>query len=759
MVAFSQSVSVGQWRDYLPYANLNKVVESENYIYAASNYSLVEFDKRDNSISRLSKVNGLSDVGITALGYHGNTNTVIVGYEDGNVDFIKEGKIQNFADIKRASIVADKGVNAILVDGDNAYLACNFGIVELDMTTRLVNETFFIGTGSSYINVYYLTQSEDTLFAATENGIMYGIKSTELKNYNNWYTDNSFPYTDKTIDIIEYWNGKLLVNLPSDVYNSDTLIIKENGNWTISTVITGTENHAIVPVDDSVLISFNGEFKMYDSNLNQVYHVYNYNTSSAAQPGMVILGKGNVYWVADREFGLVQNPAPFVFDVMTLSSPYGIEVQNITAQDGHIWVAAGTKTDNYLGSFNLDGFYHRKPNQDWETYNRYYQDYMNNMLDILVVRPDPKNNAHVFAGSLNSGLLEILDGELVNIYNSSNSPLEEKSGNAEIGVEGLAFDSDGNLWITNMGTSNCLHVLTPEREWYTYNCSPYVSEETVGDLVIDDYGYKWILLPNEGAGILVYDDAGTLEDTDDDQMRLLTGSSGSGALPSTDVFSIAKDDNGEIWVGTNQGVAVFYNPGGMFVDGSSIDAQQIYVEVNGYTQYLLETETVKGIAIDGANRKWFATDGGGAFLMSEDGTEQIYHFTEENSPLLDNSLKDIEFDGESGEVFMATMDGIIAFKSTSTGGDASYSDVYAYPNPVPRNYTGKIAIKGLATNSSVRITDINGNLVFTTNAEGGQAIWDGNDMGGTKVQTGVYLVFSADEEGSETNITKIMVLN
>lgn len=756
---FSQPTEVGSWRDYLPYNNLNKIVEAKNYVYGASDFSLVEFDKRDNTASRLSKVQGLSDIGVSALGYHAGTNTVIVGYENGNIDFIKNGKIENFPDIKRASLVADKIINGVIADGDYAYLACGFGIVQLDMTQRVVRETFYIGAGGSYLNVTAIAQNQDSIFAATDQGMRYAAKASALNDYNFWVTDNQFPYPNEKVDILTYWRGNLLANIPSEVFNSDSLMIRRGTNWGFFTEFENRKNHSVRAYNDSLLVVGNGGYQLYNSNLEIVYEVYNYNLPSPAQPGDVILAQDEGFWVADREFGFVKNRKLFDFDIANLDSPFATDVHRIETKNGHVWVAAGSRSENYQNRFNQTGVYHKKPDETWEAYNGFLFEEMDGLYDFLTIAIDPFDPTHVFAGGLSPAMVEIKGGDVVQVYDTNNSPLKVKPSDAVIGIDGMRYDAQGNLWLTNMGYSESLLRLDREGNWTPYSFGNVLTNTISGDVIVDNNGFKWFILPNKGKGVIVFNDAGTPDDSGDDEFRLLTGVSGNGGLPTTDIYSIEVDQNGEVWVGTNLGIAVFYNAGAMFLEGVNTDAQRIRVNVNGYIQFLLETETVSGIAIDGANRKWLATNGGGLFLMSADGTQQIYHFTETNSPLFSNTIRDIAFDDESGEILIGTNKGLQAFKTTSTGGDPSFSDVYAYPNPVRREYDGVVAIKGLATNSSVRITDINGNLVFTSNAEGGQVIWNTKNMNGERVQTGVYLVFSADGEGSETNITKIMVLN
>jgi hypothetical protein len=295
--------------------------------------------------------------------------------------------------------------------------------------------------------------------------------------------------------------------------------------------------------------------------------------------------------------------------------------------------------------------------------------------------------------------------------------------------------------------------------WQSFNLGALAfgaSRTEAGEVIIDRAGQKWIL--GRGSNLIVFNDNYTIGNTADDRARILSNKIGNGNLPGNRVLSFAADRDGEIWVGTDEGVAVFYSPENVF-SGYNFDAQQVLVEYGGYVQYLLEAEAVTAIAVDGANRKWFGTDRAGIFLMSDDGTEQIHHFTEDNSPLISNSITDIAINHKTGEVFIGTDKGIVSYKADATSGGESNQDVVVYPNPVREGYTGPIAIKGLVTDADVKITNISGSLVYATKAEGGQAVWSGNDFSGRRAQTGVYLVFISNEDGSETVVAKILFIN
>ena len=203
---------------------------------------------------------------------------------------------------------------------------------------------------------------------------------------------------------------------------------------------------------------------------------------------------------------------------------------------------------------------------------------------------------------------------------------------------------------------------------------------------------------------------------------------------------------------------MIYNPGNVLT-GSGFDAQVITIEQDSTAQHLLEFETVTSIAVDGGNKKWVGTQKAGVFQFSEDGQEQLQHFTSENSPLLSNTITDIEIDASTGEIYFGTDKGICSYRGYALAGKESFQGVYAYPNPVPPDFDGMIGIKGLTRDSWIKITDISGNLIYETRSEGGQAVWNGKNFSGERAASGVYIVFVISKEGSEKVATKILIQN
>jgi ligand-binding sensor domain-containing protein len=385
--------------------------------------------------------------------------------------------------------------------------------------------------------------------------------------------------------------------------------------------------------------------------------------------------------------------------------------------------------------------------------------YGGSVNDFVAVAVDPDDPELTWFGSWDDGLIEVRSGVPVQIYNQNNSSLglDVLGFEGRLNVGGLDHDRDGNLWMTNAWSAAPLSVRTKSGTWYSYSPGSLLNNnQLIAGILAASNGFKWIVRPR-GNALLVFDDNGTLEVSSDDRWKLLNSAEGSGGLPAPDVFTVAEDKEGQVWVGTSKGIAVFYTPENVF-NSSGFDAQQILLEQDGNFQYLLETEAVSSIVVDGANRKWIGTQTGGVFLVSPDGRTEILHFTQDNSPLPSNTVYAITVDEGTGEVFMATDRGIMSYRGDAIEGLAENTCATVFPNPVNESYTGPVAIDGLVRDSEVKITDVSGNLVYRTTSLGGQALWPATDMEGNRVSTGVYLIFAADQFGNTKCNTKVLVV-
>lgn len=762
---FSQP-AIGEWTDYQSYAHATNVVDAGDKIYCVTEGGLFSYNKSDNSIQKMSGINGLSDVGAQRLAYSKENNVLLIAYQNANIDLLIGTQVYNLSDIKRKQIAGDKIINNVLFSGNLAYLSCGFGIVVINLDRKEIKDTYFIGQEGAYLNVLDMATDGTFLYAATSNGIFKAsVSEPNLQNYNNWIRQTNIPHSENKFSKIEAFNGKIIANYSPDTdeWALDEMYLLDGDIWTrflpeISYVSDISSN------GNYIIFTGREEVRVYNENFELVKVVPKFlfegNSEDSLLGGGAVLDDQNVLWIADQNNGLVKVGTQT--EKIVPEGPLDNKVFSLTTNGNDLWVASGG-WDSAWGNLGVKPQFQLNREGRWSVFNNKVFPVLNNFSDIVCIAVDPKNPDHVFAGSWGGGVLEFRDGQFVNRYDNFNSSLQTQlPGDPTapyVRIGGMDFDSKGNLWVTNTGVSNVLSVFQTDGKWESFNLSGIANQYSIGKVVVTQNDDKWVMIPR-GKGHELY----ALNSTNDVSKEQKVIAYFSNRIeevrtPMTDIYSLAEDQNGELWVGTSTGVAVFSNPQAIW-EGSPMLATRPGLNLNDELFHaLLEKETITAIAIDGANRKWFGTKNSGVFLISENGDTEIEHFNTENSPLPRNDISDIAINNNTGEVFIGTSAGLISYMGQATEPNDEFTDVYVYPNPVREIYDGPIVVKGLVDETDVKITDISGNLVYKTTSLGGQAIWDGKNLNGNRCKTGVYLVFMNDPTGDKTKVTKLLFIH
>lgn len=749
-----QDIPVGQWRDHLPFSNLISLARSTGRVWAASPYGIFWLDTEDNSISKLTKVNGLSDIGISRIVWNEPQGILLVAYNNANLDIIKGNSIINLPDIKNKQIQGDKSIYNIYFKNQFAYLSCGFGVVVVDLLKVEIADTWYIGNQGAALRVFDLTfdKAGQYVYAATEKGLRKASASANLALFSSWTQASTFTNDLSSFNLVEALDDKIVTNRKAVQYNQDSLYILENGKW--SNLLPGT-NFPRVSLNTSgskLIINMGFFVTILNSDKSFNSQINSYNPGILNATDIIIDGDGTK-WITDAESALIRiNPDGTTVRIEPNGPPVATTFA-LAPSGSEMWGVAGGRTDAYGNNWSMANAF-RFSEGTWTSFNNKKFPLLGDARDYVALAVDPLNPKHLFVGSWGYGISEYLNGELKTQYTDLNSSLRPATAwSIWIGAGGLAFDSKANLWATNSITSNILSVKKTDGNWRSFNLSPYNTID-VGQLLIDQNDQKWMVLRNNG--LLVFNDNGTIDNPADDKVTNLTNVVGNGNLSGDKVTCLAMDQDGFIWIGSDKGVSVIYSPWNVF-KGSDFDAQTVRVESDGKLIPLLENETITAICVDGANRKWFGTANSGVYLIAADGSKHILHFTADNSPLLSNTISCIGIN-KDGDVFIGTDKGLVSYRGTSAEAAVSNKGAFAFPNPVRPNYYGPIAIKGLTMNADVRITDVTGRLVSQTKAEGGQVIWNGNDLKGKWVLSGVYLVFVSNADGSSTVVTKILIV-
>lgn len=417
-----------------------------------------------------------------------------------------------------------------------------------------------------------------------------------------------------------------------------------------------------------------------------------------------------------------------------------------------------------------------------DNWNIYQDDNISNITgvgykDLVCIDYDPLDIKHVFAGGRN-GLYEFYDGKFVKHYNHTNSLIEIVGGlqnNAEYElVQGIKYDASGNLWLLNSEAPNSsLIEYSKDQEWISRSKSELMKYESYGvknkslatlqSMMIDSRGLLWFV-NNHWANPSFFCYQFPTNKTDDGVIKAFTSITNQDGTTISNIFGIsciAEDKNKNLWIGTNQGP--FLLESNQITADSPVFTQVKVPRNDGtnYADYLLTGMNISCIAIDKANRKWFGTKNNGVYLISSDNLEQLNHFTTSNSKLLSDNIEAIAINDDTGEVYIGTENGLCSYMSDSNSSNEEMTkdNVWAYPNPVKPDYTGLITITGLSLNANIKIVTSNGTLVNQGKSSSGIYQWNGTDLKGKKVASGIYMVMTATEEGDKGVVCKIAIIN
>jgi ligand-binding sensor domain-containing protein len=410
--------------------------------------------------------------------------------------------------------------------------------------------------------------------------------------------------------------------------------------------------------------------------------------------------------------------------------------------------------------YNADGIYINQ-GENWKLIDRYNQVKWKNKLlfDIGSISFNPKKKGEFAVGSNSFVPLSISYGgqQIDTIFTDSNSILKKSVlSNGFSFVSDLKYDENGNLWILNPYTSNPLKVYTKEQTWKEISTSSSTTNSWARKIVIDYQGNKWVSFP--GIGIVGVNTQKDIENSSDDVTRIINEGEATGALPSKEINALAVDFDNNLWIGTDAGFAILYNaPAILNGKNEGFITQRIKLKYEGNVEYLLGKTSISDIEIDGGNRKWIATTNAGLFLLSADGNELLLSFTKENGSLISNNISDIQFNQDTGELFVVTDLGLVSYRVDATYAKDNYESTLVFPNPYKKEHTKGITIQGIKYDSDVKITDAAGNLIYKTTSNGGTAFWNANDWNGNRVAPGVYFFWTAPNNGDGKKVGKVVV--
>ena len=803
-ITVSAQQKEGRWTLYPSVGDkFAEVVETPDRTFLLSGSSLFSFSADDNESYAYNVFNRLTERNaIKKIAYNYDKGYLFVGYDNGNIDLLYDnGRTVNMPEIRDASLTVSRGILDVDFGHDRIFVATEFGLVVFDDERHLVIES----------GIY--NQSIQHVFVMGDHLLLIHDRFVYASRYDDRHLELS-----KMRQLPDIWNTDIVkLNDTTLAYNSNNTTnsgvhfrIYDFDTWTEtrgeSIYLSAFRNlkqdkdgfHAIDKgqvvyfrsdgtVERAALPTEYSEYDVFMSDLSSVW----VNTSSGIthlnlsgdtptvlmqpyKPEALTMSKPfKMYYSKDGSRMYVANTSySFLHDV-------GSSDNEDKPDDAHRFIARTCVVENgNVRNVQPNEF----PNNSLINSNfyRYQQEDGTPLMDggTVGLTIDPDDPGMYYVTSLTAGVFVIKDGEYYHNINSTNCPYQQHSSFGFDRIMHVDIDNEGNLWLIQGldDTSAAPHILmlpaakrrdirniqksdwTPlplrtdffaSRDMFT----TFLTKSPVNIICRGGWDPTVIFQAHNNTPMLTSDDRLAYHNGYTDQ--------NGNTISPRHVTCAVEDHDGRVWVGMHTGTYVIDSPTDCF--GGQLNVRRPIVARNdgtGLGDYLLESAVVYDIAVDAANRKWYATNSG-AYLVSEDGTEIIAHYNTDNSPIPSDIVAAVECDPMGNRVYFGTDNGLVCYDSDAAPAAEDYSEVYAYPNPVRPEYTGYITVAGLMDNSLVKIADSAGNVFYQGRSEGGMVSWDGCDMSGRRVKSGVYFVFASQSNDSSSKgaVAKILVIN
>lgn len=777
VLAVSQQ-TVGNWKIFPSFNEVEKIVESPSKVYyLSSTKTLFSYDKDTEESYMYGIDNKLTDTGISSIYYNNLSNYLAVAYSSGIIDVLyDDGKVVQLPDIKNALMSSSKNIKDITFAPGRMLVTTDFGLVLYDDVKMEVKDS---GVYDQSIE-HALITDRFIVIVNTDYNISFMPVEKKLNNFNNFvmqteklYSTGFFYLNDNKFISFAGDNRFAIVTYDVDQNKMDV----ESANYPkVYSSAPTARGYLLYNADNYFDVDFEGNYTVYDIP----DELKSSKLSAYDDPERLWAGNAEGIALYDVKGGNLS----VINDKM---KPAGLTMKKV----GRIYSSPSGKVFiSYLG-------YSKVFTADWPTEKGCVNVYQNGKISeatprnltltnttqagandgsytpvsIFNIVEDPDDPDTYYFPCLYDGVFKITGGEEASVYNTSTSTFYSNGSTCR--AHAIDIDSHGNLWVLFQplgdATAGSIHVLsaagrkkeaTTAADWeshYIPGWSPTGDGRILAckksNMVFAWYYYNKIVAIDTNGTASTADDTVTILETvtDQDGKVLSLGTPGW----------MIEDNNGQVWIGGLKCIFSIANPSKVSQPGFTVNHLKVpRNDGTNYADYLLDGEWVLCMDVDNSNRKWISTYNSGVYLVSEDGSNILEHFTTENSLLPENKVYAVSCDKTNNAVYFGTMQGVLQYNSTSSPAADDYSDVYAYPNPVRPEYTGWIVVRGLMDNSLVKIADAAGNVLYQGVSEGGMITWDGCGLDGKRVGTGVYYVFASQNVtgSSSSAVTKILVV-
>jgi len=707
----SAASAYANWEAFTSMGRIAAVCATPSGVWCGTAGGVLRYDPRLRSYQRLTRLDGLAGNRVLSAAVDA-TGDIWFGTDGAGVSRFLAGS-GYFAPPVLA--FAGHRVAALAPHGPRLYAATESGVSSLLVEAGRVQETYRqFGSLTRGAEVLAVAVHDGDLWVGTAEGLARAsLAAPNLQDPDAWDTTRSL----RPGYAFAVAGSTLYCGSGQGVYRWDSA----NERWAF-TGLTGKVSAMGAMSGDVVAVDGRGQLRTRDAAGH-----WQVTRHSARGELLSLSAAGNSLWIGSTDglAALGASPPP------ALSDPPDDHFFDLAVgPDGDLWVASvpDDRTTDPRGVYRFDG-------SSWEVFDRY-----SGLPSDHAVAVEVDDDGQAWVGTWAHGLAIRSPAGGWSHLNASNSVLRGITAPRDpnfVVVGSLARDREGRMWMTNVQAGVAVMEKHPGGGSYMFDLATLglPPGADMGPVAIGDDGLKFVGTPTRG--LVVLDDGGTpFEGGDEWSVGITTASE---SRLSSDNITALLASSGVLWVGTDNGlhrVPYTYDGAGRFT-------------VERWREYRLEhglpSTDVTSLARDAQGQVWVGTHGG---LVQIRATGLLVHaFTVRNSGLIADRVESVLYDASRGYLWVGTYEGLSRLRLEAPA-EGDGTTVRVYPNPFVRGRGGAVTFHGLPLGTDLRIYAVDGSPVrLLTSSPGGAALtWDGTNEAGVPVASGVYYYTSAGED-------------